>query len=107
MQGSLPVPDHKASFEPEQLCQMVRDIRRTEVALWDGQKRTQPSEWNTRTAAIQQIIASRDIVCGELFSADNLGTARAGSGESPFHIWDLYGEKTLRGYEKESPISRE
>jgi len=104
---SLPGPDHQASLEPEELYQMVRDIRRTEIALGDGRKKTQPSEWNTRTAARQQIIASRRIARGELFSADNLGTARAGSGEPPFHIWDLYGERALRNYDKESPISRE
>jgi len=88
------------------LSKMVRDIRRTEVALGDGQKRTQPSEWNTRTAARHQIIASRNIVCGEFFSAYNLGTARAGSGESPFHIWDRYGTRALRDYSRNSPLDR-
>jgi N-acetylneuraminate synthase len=103
---SLPGPDHEASLEAGELSKMVRDIRRTEVALGDGQKRTQPSEWNTRTAARHQIIASRNIVCGEFFSAYNLGTARAGSGESPFHIWDLYGTRALRDYSRNSPLDR-
>jgi len=103
---SLPGPDHKASLEPEELYQRVRDIRRTEIALRDGRKKTQPSEWNTRTAARQQIIASRDIVLGEIFSTDNLGTARAGKGESPAHIRYLYGERSLRDYAKNSPITR-
>ena len=101
---SLPGPDHEASLEPGELSKMVRDTRRTEVALGDGQKRTQPSEWNTRTAARQQIIASRNIVCVEPFSTDNSGTARAGKGESPAHIRYLYGEKALRDYDKDSPI---
>jgi N-acetylneuraminate synthase len=106
LDGSLPGPDHEASLELGELSKMVCDIRSTEIALGDGQKRTQPSEWNTRTAARQQIIASRNIVCGELFSADNLGTARAGSSESPSDICDLYGEKALRDSEKDSPIAR-
>jgi N-acetylneuraminate synthase len=95
---SLPGPDHEAFLEPVELSKMVRDIRRTEIAPGDGQKRTQLSEWNTRTAARQQIIASRNIVCVEPFSTDNSGTARAGSGESPLQIWDLYGDRAPRDY---------
>ena len=101
---SMAGPDHRASLEPGELSQMVRDIRRTEIALGGGRKKTQPSEWNTRTAARQQIIASRDISLGEIFSTDNLRTARTGKGESPVHIWDLYGSRALRDYIRNSPI---
>lgn len=36
--------DHRASLEPEGLRRLVRDIRRYERALGDGQKRVMPSE---------------------------------------------------------------
>ena len=58
---SLPGPDHKASLEPAELTQMVRDIRALQAALGDGGKTPQPSEWDTRQAARQQVVASRDI----------------------------------------------
>ena len=103
---NLPGPDHKASLEPEQLSQMVRDIRGIEAALGDGRKRPQASEWDTRLAARQQMIALADIAPGETFTPENLGTARAGEGESPIHIWDLYGRKAQRGYSTGDCVER-
>ena len=44
-------PDHQASLEPDELKQMVEDIRALQVALGDGCKAPQPSEWDTRQAA--------------------------------------------------------
>ena len=103
---NLPGPDHKASLEPAELSQMVREIRLVETALGDGRKRPQTSEWDTRLAARQQLIALSDIHLGETFTPDNLGTARAGVGLLPTHIWDLYGKKTTRKYSLGDPIER-
>jgi N-acetylneuraminate synthase len=103
---NLPGPDHKASLEPAELSQMVREIRMVEIALGDGRKRPQASEWDTRLAARQQLIALSDIHLGETFTPENLGTARAGVGLLPTHIWDLYGKKTTREYSLGDPIER-
>jgi len=103
---NLPGPDHKASLEPAELSQMVREIRLVETALGDGRKRPQASEWDTRLAARQQLIALSDIHLGETFTPENLGTARAGVGLLPNHIWDLYGKKTTREYSLGDPIER-
>ena len=94
----LPGPDHKASLEPDELIRMVEEIRSIEVALGDARKRPQPSEWDTRSAARQQIIATSPILKGEVFSFENMGTARAGAGESPVWFWDLVGAKAGRDY---------
>jgi len=103
---NLPGPDHRASLEPTELSQMVREIRLIETALGDGQKRPQASEWDTRSAARQQLIALCNIELGEAFTSKNVGTARAGEGILPIHIWDLYGEKTTREYSIGDPIER-
>jgi N-acetylneuraminate synthase len=101
---TLPGPDHKASLEPEELEEMVREIRAIESALGNSWKKPQISEWDTRIAARQQIIAVSEIKQGEILSLNNVGTARAGAGISPVHIWDLLGNVSKRDYEVGMPI---
>lgn len=95
---TLAGPDHAASIEPCDLIRMVADIRAVEEALGDGAKVPQPSEWNTRIAARQQLIASRDIAPGAVIARDDLGTARCGHGLPPIALWSLVGTVSARGY---------
>ena len=95
---SLPGPDHKASLEPAELTQMVRDIRALQAALGDGGKTPQPSEWDTRQAARQQVVAARDIAAGSVLARADLSTARCGSGLPPTALWGLVGQRTERAY---------
>ena len=89
---TLPGPDHKASLEPEELKQMVRDIRALQVALGDGSKAPQESEWDTRQAARQQVVAARDIPAGTVMLRQDLTTARSGRGLPPSSLWGLVGQ---------------
>jgi N-acetylneuraminate synthase len=93
---SLPGPDHQASLEPGELAQMVREIRSLEIALGDGSKCPQPSEWDTRLAARQQVIAARDIAAGEIYAGDALTTARCGHGLPAHALWELIGQVARR-----------
>lgn len=94
----LPGPDHKASLEPDELTRMVGDIRAIAQALGDGQKVPQASEWDTRQAARQNLVAAAPIRQGEPFNADNLTTARAGQGELAMGYWDRLGQPAARDY---------
>ncbi|RCW71162.1 N-acetylneuraminate synthase [Marinobacter nauticus] len=102
----LPGPDHKASLEPQELSQMVEGIRSIETALGDARKRPQLSEWDSRAAARQQIVAVLPIHSGEEITAAHLGTARAGAGESPVYLWDLIGTKATRNYSVGDTLER-
>jgi len=95
----LPGPDHKASLEPDELKRMVADIRAIAEALGDGQKVPQASEWDTRTAARQNLVAAAPIRQGERLHADNLTTARAGQGELAMAYWDRLGQCAARDYQ--------
>ncbi|WP_367237604.1 N-acetylneuraminate synthase [Pseudomonas sp. Rh2] len=95
---ALPGPDHKASLEPNELRQMVADIRSLELALGDGHKSPQVSEWDTRKAARQQVVAARPISAGAVFSREDLTTARSGHGIPPTALWGLVGKHAKRGY---------
>lgn len=96
---SLPGPDHQASLEPDELKSMVADIRALQRALGDGAKAPQVSEWDTRKAARQTVVAACDIAKGEVFEREHLTTARSGHGLPPTALWGLVGRSAGRAYE--------
>lgn len=100
----LPGPDHKASLEPDELADMVRDIRAMQDVLGDGAKCPQPSEWDTRKAARQQVVATRDLAAGAPLVRDDLSTARCGGGLAPTELWSLVGTRSARAYRAGDPI---
>lgn len=95
----LPGPDHKSSLEPDELSCMVRDIRAIAEALGDRQKAPQASEWDTRQAARQNLVAATSIREGELFTKDNVTTARAGQGDLAMAYWDRLGQVAARDFQ--------
>lgn len=95
---SMPGPDHKASLEPAELADMIAQIRGLEQALGLPAKLPQPSEWDTRKAARQQVMVVRDISAGECFSRDDLSTARCGGGLPATALWGLVGAVATRSY---------
>lgn len=95
---NLPGPDHKASLEPAELVQMVQQIRALQVAFGDGNKCPQPSEWDTRQAARQQVIAARDIAVGAVITRADLSTARCGRGLQSSALWDMVNKTATRAY---------
>lgn len=97
---SLPGPDHKASLEPDELKQLVSNIRNVERALGDGIKKPQPSEWDTREAARQQVIFCEAVEKGGRIERQSLSTARCGRGVSPMTLWDMVGRTAPAPYSK-------
>lgn len=95
---SMPGPDHRASLEPGELAQMVRDIRNLQQALGSGWKAPEPAEWDTRQAARQQVVAARPIEADRTISRDDLTTARCGQGLPPSALWGLIGQRAARAY---------
>lgn len=94
----LPGPDHKASLEPDELKRMVLAIRALEQAMGDGSKAPQASEWDTRKAARQQVVAARPIKKETLFTFEDLTTARCGDGLPAMSLWDLLGKKARNSF---------
>ena len=95
---TLPGPDHPASLEPGELRDMVGQIRELGQALGDGAKSPQPSEWDTKRAARQQIVAAHDLQSGAIFTRKDLTTARAGRGQPASRLWDMVGQRSNRDY---------
>lgn len=95
---NLPGPDHQASLEPNDFKAMVVAIRNIEQALGDGIKRPSASEIKNKPIARKSLVALRHIRAGEVFTADNLGTKRPGTGISPMRWDDVVGRTASRDF---------
>lgn len=100
----LPGPDHKASLDPLELIQLVRQIRDIEQALGDGIKRPTASEWKNRDIARKSLVAATQIEAGEVFSEDNLTCKRPGTGRSPFAYWQSLQRKAPVNYSPDEAL---
>ena len=77
---------------------MVRAVRNIEIALGDGIKRSQSSEFANMAVARKSLVASELIQEGETFTSMNISAKRPGSGLSPM-LWDeVLGQKATRKY---------
>lgn len=101
---NLPGPDHKASLEPGELRQLVRQIREIEQALGDGLKRPTASEWKNREITRKSLVAAKAIKAGEIFTEENLACKRPGTGVFPSAYWQTLGRLAQREYAVDDPL---
>lgn len=97
-------PDHKASLEPAELTEMVRAIRRIELALGSPDKQVTGSEEKNRAVARKSIVAACDIAPGEILTEANLTVKRPGTGVSPMRWEEIVGTAARRAYRKDELI---
>lgn len=101
---SMEGPDHKASLEPKQLKEMVRNIRVIECALGDGVKRPSQSEIPNIAIARKSIVAKERICKGEVFTEENLAVKRPGTGINPMNWEYVIGKIATKDFEKDELI---
>ncbi|NLI91356.1 MAG: N-acetylneuraminate synthase [Peptococcaceae bacterium] len=101
---NLPGPDHQASLSPDELKQMVRSVRQIELALGSPRKIPAPSELRNLTLVRKSLVAKKEIKKGEMFTEDNLGLKRPGTGIEPARYWDYLGRKAEKTYQTDEEI---
>lgn len=87
--------DHRFSLEPQGLRKMVRDLRRTRVALGDGTKTMHASETEPIIKMAKKLVAARDLPAGHTLTADDMAMKSPGDGLPPYELDRLIG-RTLR-----------
>lgn len=97
-------PDHKASLEPNELAEMVQQIRMVESALGNGIKGPTASEVKNKAIARKSLVAAKSIQAGETITAQHLAIKRPGTGSSPFNYWSLLGSTAQHSYNIGDPI---
>ena len=91
-------PDHRASLEPPELHAMVESIRNVERALGDPRKAPTEGETRNRAVARKSLVALRPIRAGEVFTSENIGAKRPGTGISPMRWDDAIGRTARRDF---------
>ena len=91
-------PDHAASLEPKDLVNLVAAIREIEVALGNGRKIPQPSEYENKIVVRRSLVALQPIRKGEPFTEDNLGVKRPAGGISGLYYWQWLGKLAQQDY---------
>jgi sialic acid synthase len=87
--------DHKFSLEPVGLRKLVRDLKRTKLALGDGTKTPHPSEADPITKMGKKIVAARALPAGHVLRREDLALKSPGDGLPPYELDAVIG-RTLR-----------
>ena len=97
-------PDHKASLEPAELSAMVNNIRAVEQLLGNGIKTFTEAEIDNRKVVRKNLVTTRKVNCGEVWSSDMITSKRSGTGRSPMDYWAIMGTKAQQNYDQEQEI---
>lgn len=93
---ALPGPDHRASLEPGELADLVRQVRTIEQALGSPLKGPTEAELEVRAVARRSICAGRNIALGTALAAEDLVMLRPGTGITPKHLELMLGRRLVR-----------
>lgn len=96
--------DHSFSLEPQGFAKMVRDLRRLEVALGDGEKRRHQEELPAITKMGKALFAARPLRAGHVLTEEDFVFLSPGTGLPPYMADQLIGQVLARDVEKEEPI---
>jgi N-acetylneuraminate synthase/sialic acid synthase len=88
--------DHAFSLEPLGLQKMVRDLRRTRVALGSEQKRIYESEHPALTKMGKKLVASRDLPLGHRLRPEDIAIKSPGGGVQPYELDRLIGQRLTK-----------
>jgi N-acetylneuraminate synthase len=101
---SMEGPDHKASIEPEELKDLIDQIRVVEGAMGDGVKAPARVELNNRFIVRRGLVASQKIKKFQRFSQQNLIAKRPAKGLPPIKLWQLLGKRAKKDYEIDEAV---
>lgn len=106
---SHPGPDHPFAIEPNELRELVRQVREVEAALGDGVKRgpTEEEAAEMYTKARRSVVAARAIPAGTAIARDMLTVKRPGFGIKPKFIDALVGRRAAVDIDEDEIITWE
>ena len=97
--------DHAFSLEPLGMRKLVRDLRRTEVALGDGLKRVYPSEEKPLFKMAKKLVAARNLPAGHVLTAADIAIRSPNDGLPPYELARVIGKVTARTLQEDENIA--
>ena len=103
----LPGPDHSFAIGPNELVDLVDQVREVESALGDGRKNGPSDEEAVEmyTKARRSVVAATDIAAGTTLTRDMLTVKRPGHGIKPNLIEALVGRTAARRIDADEVIT--
>jgi N-acetylneuraminate synthase/sialic acid synthase len=99
--------DHAFSLEPIGMKKMVRDLRRTRVAMGDGVKRIYETEVNPIIKMGKKLVAARDLPAGHALKREDIALKSPGDGLPPYELDKVIGRVTRGALNKDDDITFE
>ncbi len=88
--------DHAFSLEPSGMTKMIRDLKRTRIALGDGQKKQWASEKAPLTKMGKKLVAARPLKAGAVLVREDIAVKSPADGLHPYEIDKLIGKPLRR-----------
>jgi N,N'-diacetyllegionaminate synthase len=92
----LPGPDHRASLLPNEVLQLVTQIREVELALGSDEKIPSQTELAVRNLVRRSLTARHDMDFGHILKVSDIAILRPGTGIPPGSINEVVGQKLSR-----------
>jgi N-acetylneuraminate synthase/sialic acid synthase len=86
---------------------MVRDLRRTRVALGNGTKTMYATEVAPATKMSKKIVAARDLPAGHVLTEDDLALKSPGDGLPPYELERVVGRILRHPLNADGPLTFE
>jgi N,N'-diacetyllegionaminate synthase len=93
---NLPGPDHKASLTPDELRQLIGQIRDVEPALGSPVKEPCAAELPVRALVRRSVTLIRAVSAGSVLEASDLALLRPGTGIAPADLSKVVGKRAGR-----------
>jgi N-acetylneuraminate synthase len=101
---SMEGPDHKASLTPDELKQMIQDVRSVKKIVGSEKKTPTKMEKANKDIVGKSLVALTEIKSGDKLTHSNIGVKRPGTGISPYFYWELIGTESKSDYKKDELI---
>lgn len=95
----LPGPDHRMSLTPEEVSQMIDNIRIVETIMGTGEKKPRASEIAVREVVRRSVTLRRPVRKGSVLTEEDVLLLRPGNGIPPAAIGDVVGRQAARDLE--------
>lgn len=92
---NLPGPDHRASLEPAEFTELVKEIRAIEQALGEPVRYPSRGEFLNRENLSKSLVLKRDMKKGEVLRYEDIGVRSPGKGTKPLKL-DYFIGRALR-----------
>lgn len=96
--------DHAFSLEPVGMRKMVRDLKRSRMALGDGIKAVLPEEEAPIKKMGKKLVAAHDLPAGHVLTAADIAFRSPGDGMPPYQVDLVLGRKTTRALATDDAI---